>query len=268
MNIADEQLTTAHRAKLAYVYVRQSSVNQVRQHHESSELQYRLINRAIGLGWPPGRVRVIDADRGKSGAGGVDRHGFQKLIDQDRPWQRLSCGESRCFSAWPAIIGTGVSFSSCARVFGVLIADGERLYDAAADQLEQESCRLERQRVLRAERARDEAERARRQYDADEPENRLLARSRPQTSIRPGRTKSDNAEPLLRCGQCPRVHGFMQLCDLSMNSDRHVPAYRERFNYLVEGDGDQRQVERTCHIDRRARPRFLGRNVSPRKSDE
>jgi len=31
-NIADERLTTAHRAKLAYVYVRQSSVNQVRQH--------------------------------------------------------------------------------------------------------------------------------------------------------------------------------------------------------------------------------------------
>ena len=40
-NVADERLTTAHRAKLAYVYVRQSSVNQVRQHQESTELQYR-----------------------------------------------------------------------------------------------------------------------------------------------------------------------------------------------------------------------------------
>ena len=79
-NVADERLTTAHRAKLAYVYVRQSSVNQVRQHQESTELQYRLVDRAIGLGWPHERVQVIDEDLGKSGAGGVHRHGFQKLI--------------------------------------------------------------------------------------------------------------------------------------------------------------------------------------------
>ena len=38
------------------------------------------VDRAIGLGWPPERVQVIDEDLGKSGAGGVDRHGFQKLI--------------------------------------------------------------------------------------------------------------------------------------------------------------------------------------------
>jgi hypothetical protein len=49
---ADERLTTAHRAKLAYVYVRQSSLNQVRQHQESTELQYRLVDRAVGLDGP------------------------------------------------------------------------------------------------------------------------------------------------------------------------------------------------------------------------
>jgi hypothetical protein len=42
----DERATTAHRAKLAYVYVRQSSLNQVKQHQESTELQYRLVDRA------------------------------------------------------------------------------------------------------------------------------------------------------------------------------------------------------------------------------
>ena len=47
---ADERVTTAHRAKLAYVYVRQSSLNQVRQHQESTELQYRLVDRTIALG--------------------------------------------------------------------------------------------------------------------------------------------------------------------------------------------------------------------------
>ncbi|MGY3294421.1 hypothetical protein ACVWWP_007488 [Bradyrhizobium sp. LM3.6] len=78
LNVADERLTTAHRAKLAYVYVRQSSMNQVRQHQESTELQYRLVDRAIGLGWPPERVQVIDEDLGKSSAGGVDRHGLSR----------------------------------------------------------------------------------------------------------------------------------------------------------------------------------------------
>src|SRR5260370_6346109 len=61
-NVADERLTTAHRAKLAYVYVRQSSVNQVRQHQESTELQYRLVDPAIGLGLPHQRLQVIDQD--------------------------------------------------------------------------------------------------------------------------------------------------------------------------------------------------------------
>lgn len=38
LNIADERLTTAHRTKLAYVYVRQSSVNQVRHSEQNCEL--------------------------------------------------------------------------------------------------------------------------------------------------------------------------------------------------------------------------------------
>ena len=76
----DERVTTGQRAKLAYIYVRQSSVNQVRQHQESTELQYRLVDRAAALGWPGERIQVIDEDLGKSGAGGAERLGFQKLI--------------------------------------------------------------------------------------------------------------------------------------------------------------------------------------------
>ena len=50
-NSPDERVTAEHRGKLAYIYVRQSSVNQVRHHLESTELQYRLIDRAVALGW-------------------------------------------------------------------------------------------------------------------------------------------------------------------------------------------------------------------------
>ena len=79
-NVVDERLTTAHRAKLAYIYVRQSSVHQVRQHQESTELQYRFVDRAVHVGWPHEQAQMIDEDLGKSGAGGVERQGLQKLI--------------------------------------------------------------------------------------------------------------------------------------------------------------------------------------------
>ena len=44
--------TTAQRAKMAYVYIRQSSLMQVTRHTESTDLQYSLVERAIALGWP------------------------------------------------------------------------------------------------------------------------------------------------------------------------------------------------------------------------
>ncbi len=56
----EDRVTTAHRAKLAYIYVRQSTAGQVRQHQESTELQYRLVDRAIFFGWPKERVEVIE----------------------------------------------------------------------------------------------------------------------------------------------------------------------------------------------------------------
>ena len=71
--MTDERIGTAHRAKLAYIYVRQSSAGQVRQHQESTELQYRLVDRATVFGWPRERIEVIDDDLGKSGASAEGR---------------------------------------------------------------------------------------------------------------------------------------------------------------------------------------------------
>ncbi|MFL5662830.1 MAG: hypothetical protein ACJ8BW_15995 [Ktedonobacteraceae bacterium] len=45
--------TTEHRAKMAYVYIRQSSLMQVTRHAESTDLQYSLVERAMHWG---GRV--------------------------------------------------------------------------------------------------------------------------------------------------------------------------------------------------------------------
>jgi hypothetical protein len=58
-----------------------------------------------------------------------------------------------------------------------LAPDQIKIAVAAVDQMTNEARQIEQQWSLRRERARYEAERARRQYDAVEPENRLVARS-------------------------------------------------------------------------------------------
>jgi DNA invertase Pin-like site-specific DNA recombinase len=130
-NAPEERLSAAHRARLAYIYVRQSSINQVRHHHESTELQYRLVDRAVGLGWPRERVHVIDEDLGKSGAGSTERAGFQKLIAEiglGNAGLVVSLDASRLARNnrdWHQLL-------ELCSLFGVLIADGERLYDPGA----------------------------------------------------------------------------------------------------------------------------------------
>jgi len=130
-NAADERVTTAHRAKLAYVYVRQSSLNQVKHHQESTQLQYRLVDRAVALGWPHGRVHIIDDDLGKSGADSTERHGFQKLMAEiglGNAGLVVSLDASRLARNnrdWHQLL-------ELCSVFAVLIADGERLYDPRA----------------------------------------------------------------------------------------------------------------------------------------
>jgi DNA invertase Pin-like site-specific DNA recombinase len=75
-----QKIRTEHLDRLAFIYVRQSTMLQVRDHTGSASRQYDLTSRAINLGWPPERVRVIDQDQGHSGASAVGRDGFQSLV--------------------------------------------------------------------------------------------------------------------------------------------------------------------------------------------
>jgi len=121
-------VTSSQQARLAYVYVRQSSLGQVTRHGESTDLQYRLVERAVALGWPRDRIHVIDEDLGQSGASAEQRTGFQHLIAE------ISLARVGIVLSWDA--------SRLARnnrdwyhllelcgLFGTLLADGERLYD-------------------------------------------------------------------------------------------------------------------------------------------
>jgi DNA invertase Pin-like site-specific DNA recombinase len=79
---AHQKVTSAHLSRLAYLYVRQSTLRQVLENTESTHRQYALRERAVALGWPLDRIIVIDSDLGQSGASAADREGFQRLVTE------------------------------------------------------------------------------------------------------------------------------------------------------------------------------------------
>lgn len=62
------KLKPAHLQRIAFVYVRQSTAAQLERNRESTDRQYRLLDRAVSLGWTRERVTVIDEDQGHSGS--------------------------------------------------------------------------------------------------------------------------------------------------------------------------------------------------------
>lgn len=120
----------AHLSRLAVIYVRQSSPEQVELHVEGRERQYRLVDRAEALGWPSHRRLIIDDDQGLSGAYSFNRPGYQRLISM------LALREVG------VVLGLEVSrlarncldwyqLLELAAAFDVLIADEDGLYDPA-----------------------------------------------------------------------------------------------------------------------------------------
>lgn len=118
-----------HQERLAVVYVRQSSLQQVHDHQESTRLQYGLVERARALGWPEERILVIDDDLGKSGVSSEGRQGFQRLVAEvglDHVGLILGLEMSRLARSnkdWHQLL------EACA-LFGTLIADHNGVYDA------------------------------------------------------------------------------------------------------------------------------------------
>ena len=69
-----------HKEKMAYVYLRQSTMGQVLHHQESTERQYALKDRALACGWTLEKIRVLDGDLGISGTQGSNREDFKHLV--------------------------------------------------------------------------------------------------------------------------------------------------------------------------------------------
>jgi DNA invertase Pin-like site-specific DNA recombinase len=77
---AHQKVKPRHLKRIAYLYIRQSSLRQVFENTESTKRQYALRQHAIALGWQSDQIVVIDSDLGQSGASAADREGFQRLV--------------------------------------------------------------------------------------------------------------------------------------------------------------------------------------------
>jgi DNA invertase Pin-like site-specific DNA recombinase len=80
MTISSHKVTASHLGRKAYLYIRQSSMQQVFANTESTERQYALRQRAVALGWQLEDIIVVDCDQGQSGASAADRQGFQNSV--------------------------------------------------------------------------------------------------------------------------------------------------------------------------------------------
>ena len=79
-NAAHFKISPPQLERQAFIYIRQSTLVQVRDNTASTTRQYQLIERAHALGWPAERITVIDQDQGHSGASAWGRVGFERLI--------------------------------------------------------------------------------------------------------------------------------------------------------------------------------------------
>ena len=124
----EHKITSGHRARTALVYLRQSTLVQVREHTESTMRQYALADVAVALGWAPRDVEVIDRDLGLSGTSAAHRQGFRELMS------RVCLGEVG------AVLGLEVSrlarsnadlarLAEMARLTGTLLIDSDGVYD-------------------------------------------------------------------------------------------------------------------------------------------
>ena len=126
----EAKITSVHRDRLALIYLRQSSMVQVREHVESTTRQYGLADEAVRLGWARRDVVVIDTDLGVSGRWGVVREGFAELVG------RVCSGEVG------AIFGIEISrlarsnaevarLTEFAAITETLLVDADGVYDPA-----------------------------------------------------------------------------------------------------------------------------------------
>ncbi len=126
-NNSTQKITPEHLARKAVVYLRQSSMAQVKHNQESQRLQYALADTAKAYGFK--HVEVVDCDLGMSAATGAQaREGFKRVLAS------VALGEvgivlSRELSRLSRTDKDWCQLMELCQIFNTLIADAENLYD-------------------------------------------------------------------------------------------------------------------------------------------
>lgn len=126
----NSKIAERHLSRQACIYIRQSTVAQVRFNQESTERQYNLANKARALGWAPEQIRILDRDLGQSGARTTNREDFKSLVGDVAMGQVgaiFSIEASRLARSnqdWHRLL------ELCA-ISGTLVIDEDGVYDAS-----------------------------------------------------------------------------------------------------------------------------------------
>jgi DNA invertase Pin-like site-specific DNA recombinase len=179
---SESKITSRHRDRMAVVYVRQSSRQQVLEHRESTRLQYALVERAAGLGWARSRIVVIDEDLGRSAAVAGTRPGFARLVTE------VTMGRVG--------IVVGIEMSRLARtgrdwhqllelcsLSGALLADPDGVYDPG----------YYNDRLLLGLKGTMSEALCRRRHKASYPDSRIMPTSGREPLVAPGRVPARSA---------------------------------------------------------------------------
>ena len=78
----NSKIADQHLARQACIYIRQSTMGQVRFNQESTERQYNLKSKAESLGWKGDQIRILDRDLGQSGSAATNREDFKALVGE------------------------------------------------------------------------------------------------------------------------------------------------------------------------------------------
>src|SRR3954451_12041248 len=124
------KITDQHLSRQACIYIRQSTLAQVRSHQESTDRQYNLMHKARSLGWSEEQIRLLDRDLGQSGATASSRADFKTLVSDVAMSQvgAIFCLEAsrlaRSNQDWHRLL------ELCA-IMGTLVVDEDGVYSPA-----------------------------------------------------------------------------------------------------------------------------------------
>ncbi len=128
-----DRIQTWHLERTAMIYLRQSSLTQIKNNLEGAERQRRMYDHVQKLGWPPSQIQMLGGDTGRSGSSLHGRDDYRIIVEAvmnqtaglvaARELSRLA----RENQDWSQLV-------RLCRYTNVLLCDDKRVYDAADPQ--------------------------------------------------------------------------------------------------------------------------------------